>query len=209
MNNPSIPNEIIKAFEQKGFTLLVKGKAGTGKTTLSLETLELSKNKVYISSRITPSTIVKQFPWLKVDEISFIDATQTFIPGESITAQIERAIRFREMPGFLQKLYDIVINMGENPIVVIDSWDAIRNSILQETIEAKRVETVLAEMVRYLKFNLVLVVEDRAEYLEYIADGIVELRSEIVDNRRLRIIEIKKMRGVETVSYTHLTLPTN
>ena len=193
----TIPNEIFEAFKQKGYTLLVKGKAGTGKTTLSLEFLEKSNGKVYISSRITPKIILKQFPWLEKEEISFIDATQTFIQDENITSQIERAIKFREMPGFLQQLYEIVKDKGECPTVVIDSWDAIRNGIYEENIKNKRIETVLAEMVRYLKFNLILIVESEEHYLDYISDGIVTLRKETIDNRRQRIIEIEKMRSVE------------
>ncbi|MBD3230518.1 MAG: hypothetical protein GF329_20230 [Candidatus Lokiarchaeota archaeon] len=197
MDSFMVPTEILDAFKQKGYTILIKGKAGTGKTTLSLELIESAKEKIYISSRMTPKNIVSQFPWLKSNEISFIDATQTFIQDDSITSQIERAIRFREMPGFLQKLYDIVKEKSDRPIVVIDSWDAIKAGIFDKGLKAKRVESVLAEMVRYLKFNLILIVESEEQYLDYISDGIVELRSEVNENRRIRTIEIKKMRGVE------------
>jgi KaiC/GvpD/RAD55 family RecA-like ATPase len=195
----SIPFEIIQAFDQKGFTLLIKGKAGTGKTTLSLEILENfgDTDKIYISTRITPNNIVKQYPWLDYENISFIDATQTFVQDDSITHQIERAIKFREMPGFLQKVYDIIKDSEETPTVIIDSWDAIRYSTFERSDKLMRVETVLAEMVRYMKFNLVLIVESEEHYLDYISDGIVELKSEVIDNRRLRTIEIEKMRGVE------------
>lgn len=199
MIEPSVPIEIIEAFDQKGFTLLIKGKAGTGKTTLSLEMLENSENKdkIYISTRITPNNIVKQYPWLDDDNISFIDATQTFVQDDSITHQIERAIKFREMPGFLQKLYDIIRDSDEIPTVIIDSWDAIRYSTFEQSEKSMRVETVLAEMVRYLKFNLVLIVESEEHYLDYISDGIVELKSNTFKNRRIRTIMIEKMRGVE------------
>ncbi|TFF89487.1 MAG: hypothetical protein EU548_07410, partial [Promethearchaeota archaeon] len=197
MDSPMVPMEILEAFKQNGYTLLIKGKAGTGKTTLSLELIENANEKIYISSRITPKNILNQFPWLNSKEISFIDATQTFIQDDSIASQIERAIKFREMPGFLQKLYDIVKEKGDNPVVVIDSWDAIKAGIFDKGLKAKRIETVLAEMVRYLKFNLILIVESEERYLDYISDGIVELRSEVIENRRIRTIEIKKMRGVE------------
>ncbi|TFF98775.1 MAG: hypothetical protein EU547_00420 [Promethearchaeota archaeon] len=199
MIEPSVPSEILQAFDQKGFTLLIKGKAGTGKTTLSLEILENSENKdkIYISTRITPNNIVKQYPWLDDESISFIDATQTFVQDNSITHQIERAIKFREMPGFLQKLYDIIRDSDESPTVIIDSWDAIRYGNFEQSEKSMRVETVLAEMVRYLKFNLVLIVESEEHYLDYISDGIVELKSKTVDNRRIRTIIIEKMRGVE------------
>ncbi|MHA1248398.1 MAG: RAD55 family ATPase [Candidatus Helarchaeota archaeon] len=197
MFKPAVPIEITQALEQKGYTLLIKGDAGTGKTTLSLELLSQAESKVYISSRITPSTLLKQFPWLHDEEITFIDATQTFVQEDSIASQIERALKFREMPGFLQKLYTVVKNKGGCPTVVIDSWDAIKSGILEDEIMIRRSESVLAEMVRYLKFNLILVVESKELYLDYISDGIVELRSEIYDNRRQRIVRIKKMRGVE------------
>jgi len=201
---PSIPNEILKALEQNGFTLLIKGDAGTGKTTLSLEILKFAKSKIYISSRISPTMIKKQFPWLENEDIIFIDATQTFFQEDSITTQIERAIKFREMPGFLQKLYEIVKNKDSSTIVVIDSWDAIYNSILEESLESKRIETVLTEMVRFLKFNLILITESNQTSLDYISDGVVELKSEIICNRSKRVIKIKKMRGIEITQPEYL-----
>ncbi|MEM0449925.1 MAG: gas vesicle protein GvpD P-loop domain-containing protein, partial [Methanomassiliicoccales archaeon] len=50
-----------------GHSLIIRGNAGTGKTTLALQIIEeLSEidNSFYFSTRVSDSVILNQFPWL-------------------------------------------------------------------------------------------------------------------------------------------------
>jgi len=64
-----IPREIIEFFHaQGGHSLIVKGPAGTGKTTFALQlTEELGQVAAahYLSTRVSDASLFNQFPWLK------------------------------------------------------------------------------------------------------------------------------------------------
>ncbi len=64
-----IPREIIEFFNQPGgHSLIVKGPAGTGKTTFALQvTEELWEvaDSHYLSSRVSDESLYNQFPWLR------------------------------------------------------------------------------------------------------------------------------------------------
>ncbi len=49
---------------EKGYSLLVKGLPGTGKSSLALELVVHLPNSFFISTRITPEVMVQDFPWL-------------------------------------------------------------------------------------------------------------------------------------------------
>ncbi len=64
-----IPREVIEFFNQPGgHSLIVKGPAGTGKTTFALQvTEELGgvADSHYLSSRVSDESLYNQFPWLR------------------------------------------------------------------------------------------------------------------------------------------------
>ncbi len=64
-----IPKEIIEFFNQPGgHSLIVKGQAGSGKTTFALQlTEELGEvaDSHYLSSRVSDESLFNQFPWLR------------------------------------------------------------------------------------------------------------------------------------------------
>ena len=63
------PGEILDFLRSPGgHSLLIKGRAGTGKTTLALQIIEeLSDEQVdyYLSMRVSDESLYRQFPWLK------------------------------------------------------------------------------------------------------------------------------------------------
>jgi len=64
-----IPAEVLKFFQTPGgHSVIVKGSAGTGKTTFALQlTEELGgiNSSYYMSTRVSDTTLYNQFPWLK------------------------------------------------------------------------------------------------------------------------------------------------
>ena len=67
-NSMHIPNELIDFLKRETYSLLIKGGAGTGKTTLALTILRvfnINKNCLYISTRISPEQLFNYYPWLE------------------------------------------------------------------------------------------------------------------------------------------------
>lgn len=198
-----VPVEIFQSFFQDlGYSLLIKGEAGVGKTTLALELLHQFDTPIYFSTRVAPSSLYQQFPWLqgRLAPENIIDATRTFLPPyhevEALRTHIRQTLRFNSIPEFLKLLYGKIEELG-NPTIVIDSWDAILATMLQDNSEKTHMETLLVEFVRQMKVKLILVAEtERPSYLDYIVDGIVTLRDEPIDDGTVRTLEIQKTRGV-------------
>ena len=219
MNNRSnIPPEIIRFFEMlPGQTLLIKGKPGTGKTILSFEILKEiceERNGLYVSTRITPEKLYSLFPWIReiVPERNIINATpkklnealgsMRFFPTQPFDFDI--ALNFFKM------LYEDAEEMN-NPVVAIDSWDAILGTLNLQDNSVSFTQSI-CDFCHEVKTNLILISEtDGPTDLDYIVDGIVTLldtnvRGEATDgqpylehskSRILREFRIDKLRGVE------------
>ena len=72
MKDVNIPAEIKRFFEMDGSrSLLIKGPAGTGKTTLALQIMEdlgTPESSFYLTTRVSDEALFQQFPWLKDEE---------------------------------------------------------------------------------------------------------------------------------------------
>src|SRR5580658_11033956 len=80
-----VPPEVIAFLSGKGGrSLIVKGGAGTGKTTFGLELLERvgqPSRSYYLSTRVGDEALYRQFPWLKTTEMRarILDAGKLFL----------------------------------------------------------------------------------------------------------------------------------
>ncbi|MGI0151517.1 MAG: gas vesicle protein GvpD P-loop domain-containing protein, partial [Thermoplasmata archaeon] len=80
-----VPPEVIEFLSGKGGrSLIVKGGAGTGKTTFGLELLERAGRpgqSYYLSTRVGDEALYRQFPWLKATEMRarILDAGKLFL----------------------------------------------------------------------------------------------------------------------------------
>ena len=84
-----LPPEVIQFFQNPGgHSLLIKGPAGTGKTTLALQLLETIygfERNYYLSSRVSDRTLLTQFPWLIQKERTerLLHASRSFLSSLS------------------------------------------------------------------------------------------------------------------------------
>ncbi len=73
MKEVNIPKEVKEFFRKDGSrSLLIKGAAGTGKTTLALQIMEDLGNpesSFYLTTRVSDEALFMQFPWLKEEEM--------------------------------------------------------------------------------------------------------------------------------------------
>ncbi len=200
MTNSKIPPELKKALSAgMGFSLLIKGEPGTGKTMLAFELLDEvgSDKSVYLSSRVSPSALYSQFPWLE-ERVGFhvIDATKLYLSSKP----------FLKSHSFSELLYTKLAETEKPATIVIDSWDAIISGGAGEKKE--ELESAMIKLVRdyasEYKMNLILITETTdTTPLDYIVDGIIEESRITIDYRRAREILLKKLRGVRIDQYKY------
>src|SRR5271170_1248560 len=88
-----VPPEVIAFLNGKGGrSLIVKGGAGTGKTTFGLELLERvgkPQQSYYLSTRVGDEALYRQFPWLKATEMRtrVLDAAKLFLDAIQATGK--------------------------------------------------------------------------------------------------------------------------
>lgn len=194
---PRIPDELTH-FLETGHTLLIKGDAGTGKTTLALEILQSLEpiDCIYFSTRAPPSILYEYYPWLKdktvlgPEEIQFLETS-------------------RESPErLLNRLRDQLLKM-ERPFLVVDTWDAMATEM--DPKEQLRTAKAII-MTTYGTNGRTILVEETKEtsFLDFLVDGVVSLTSTDVygeseggrvyedrlERRSEREIELKKLKGV-------------
>ncbi len=189
--------EIENALElQESYTVLLKGAPGTGKTTYAITLLEHlchgDTEGVYISTRIDPSVLYKQFPGLesRVPAKNIIDATQ------SEFSESDSQVLYEDDTSFLRAVYSLVVEKDVT-ILIIDSWDAVSFQIgskNQKSIE--KLESSMLDIARKTNTRLLLISEYTGEKkMDYLVDSIIRLEKDTVDGRTARRMYVDKLRG--------------
>lgn len=193
-----MPNELMRFIQRDTYSLLIKGFAGTGKTTLALTILRAlgSKNNFfYISTRISPKQLFQYYPWLD----KFIEQPAKPVnPGEGapehgIIPSFEDA-RLDEPESLFERITNQLMDI-KSPIIIIDSWDAIASFMDKEA--RLNNERVLQTWRERAGAKLIFISEHPADTtLDFLVDGIVELKQIRHENMRVREISLLKLRGV-------------
>ncbi|OFV68285.1 hypothetical protein DRN98_03315 [Methanosarcinales archaeon] len=188
-----VPAELLRAIEKPGgFSLLLKGRPGVGKTSLALELLRaVGGEGIYLSTRVSPKALYTHFPWLEecIEPINIIDTSKIYVPTDYTvyTSAMTGTMTFPEV------LARRISEMGEGVTVVIDSWDAIK--LQCEPVEMARLEALVTELVRERNINLILTGETMdVTTLDYLVDGIVVFNDIMIEYRRVREIYMSKLR---------------
>lgn len=213
----SIPREIKDFFQiENGQTLLIKGLPGTGKTTLALEIMNSlceDRNGMYISTRIDPRRLYATNPW--VEEVlmprNVVNATQTKLL-ESLKGMGKDLSNYYAVLDFFKVFFDETEEM-DNPMIIIDSWDAVLNYTAHLIGESQHsFEQNICEFARDLDTHLIFVSEfSNVMPLDYIVDGVVTMEQfrlpgyakGSMRTRYVRQIKLDKLRGVEIGQKTY------
>jgi KaiC/GvpD/RAD55 family RecA-like ATPase len=192
-----IPYELMQFVQRNTYSLLIKGYAGTGKTTLSLSilrALKIKNNFFYISTRLSPKQLFLYYPWLG----KFIEQSKTSGPDETSEqgynlSSFEDA-RLDEPESLFERITNQLMDV-KAPIIIIDSWDAIASFMDKEA--RLNNERVLQTWRERAGAKLIFISEDPKDTtLDFLVDGIVELGQKFYDNMRIREIFLSKLRGV-------------
>jgi len=213
----SIPSEIKDFFKiEGGQTLLIKGLPGTGKTTLALEIMNClceNKNGMYISTRIDPHRLYATHPWVKdvIPPKNVVNATQTKLL-EGLKGTGKDLSSYYAVLDFFKVFFDEAEEM-DNPMIIIDSWDAILNYTSHLIAGSQHsFEQNICEFARDLDTHLIFVSEfTDVMPLDYIVDGVVTLEQfrlpsfaqESMRTRYVRQIKLDKLRSIKIRQKTY------
>jgi len=218
-----IPKEIHGLLNsEEGKFLLVKGKAGVGKTMFCLELIK-EFGGLYVSTIVTAEQLYKDCPGLEdsIPKDFILDATLHTSPKsaklKSMESEIDDSI-LREIlyettseghqgpvPPLLREI-DSMCEVAQLPFsVVIDSWDSIFSLASFPKDESgtdywlrEEMQKAVLNHFRKRNINLVMVAEgEREGRMDYLVDGIVSLTMERDLGRTLRLFKIRKIRGAE------------
>jgi len=223
---PRIPEEIMAFFNATpGQTMLIKGSPGTGKTILSLEILDEvceKGNGLYLSTRVTPQRLFELYPWASdvIPERNVVNATQTRILKSLKGTRLMNGsseFDYASALNFFKTLYEDTEEI-ENPMIVVDSWDAIL-SYLNIGDRRGALEQSLCEFCHDVETSLIFVAEREDQTsLDYAVDGVVNLLLKDVygeaeggrvydrqlERRTCREVEINKLRGVRIRQHSYI-----
>lgn len=206
-------------------SLLIRGPPGTGKTSLAVGLVErFHGRRVFITSRVDPLQLRRQFPWLHdadADPASAVSVIDSFGSEGSATNTARVLARAHEVladPGlssgdpateFLwlpSAVQDALGQVDEEhrTLLAFDSWDALVEQFLGgpgqregPVPDRATVERYLLRRVHAAGAHLVLVVErEGTSHLDYLVDGVVVTGSQFEDERLERWLTLQKLRRV-------------
>src|SRR5918995_5514688 len=190
-----IPEDLLHFIRRDTYSLLVKGFAGTGKTTLALTILNvlgIKNNFFYISTRLSPKQLFQYYPWLK----GFIQQSKpqgtSLARDHGVMSSFEDA-RLDEPESLFERITNQLMDI-KSPIIIIDSWDAIASFMDREA--RLNNERVLQTWRERAGAKLIFISEQPADTtLDFLVDGIVELKQSYYNNVKMRQIFLQKLRG--------------
>ena len=192
-----IPRELIQFLNQNTYSLLIKGHAGTGKTTLALtilRELDVKTNCLYISTRISPEQLFQYYSWLEKFFNKPKKTELTEVPEVESDVPVFLDSRLDEPGSLFERITNELMDV-KAPTIIIDSWDAVGLFMDKEA---------LMNNVRVLQMwrersgaKIIFITEAAADAtLDFLVDGVVELNQKYYNDRKVRAIFLSKLRGV-------------
>ena len=199
-----IPEDLLHFIQRDTYSLLVKGFAGTGKTTLALTILNvlgIKNNFFYISTRISPKQLFQYYPWLKDLIGQSKPRDKSLARNHEMMSSFEDA-RLDEPESLFERITNQLMDI-KSPIIIIDSWDAIASFMDREA--RLNNERVLQTWRERAGAKLIFISEQPADTtLDFLVDGIVELKQSYFNNVKIREIFLQKLRGTRITRASYL-----
>jgi len=192
-----------------------------------LEQLQIQYNTIYLSTRVGDESLNIQFPWLKELKKNFklLISSKLFLSEITKNIETEKPLKvygkrlaeefskespkkvprimfselFQNTPApEISKFYDeIEFKLPKRSIAVIDSIEGI--STRYNVSEDRFVNMIIKDIVESVNASVIFISEKATLSPEdYIVDGTVYMDYNVEEGRRIRRMNINKLRGIET-----------
>lgn len=192
--------DIHKFITNENKSLLIRGKSGTGRTTLALEIAKNYSNRfevIFISRNISIDNIYSRFPWtkslLKSENIVSINTNPDFILSEAsvILNSIMNTLSNR-----IQKIEDPFVPLKEKPrpFIILEIWDNIAKEL--DNNDIIRTQKILLSSIDKNRGFIIFLTEDMENTdIDNLIDGVITLDQSFYKSYRLREMQIYKLKG--------------
>ena len=182
-----MPNGLLEFVNNDSYSLLVKGKPGTGKTTFALtlmDNLDHNSNYFYISTRLSIKQLSYFYPWI---------SKFTIQTDSKYEYKFEDA-RLDEPESLFERITNQLMDV-KSPIIIIDTWDAIASFMdVESRLNNERVLQIWRERAGA---KLIFLCEScETTLLDSIVDGVITLKYEFKNSNYYRKLFINKLRGI-------------
>ncbi|MFX1561899.1 MAG: hypothetical protein ACFFDP_01140 [Promethearchaeota archaeon] len=163
-----LPPELNMVLNTKGYSLLLQGEVGVGKTELGLELLANAQNPFYLSMGGHHSHIHQRYPWLSesLGPDCILDLRKTV---RSARQQPSRTTLSTSLSQIISTKKDIM------PTVFINGWNTLLQSLALEPTTWPQWHQALIEIVRRRNWTLIITTTLPNDLLEELVDGVVHL----------------------------------
>lgn len=182
-----LPWELLKFVKNDSYSLLVKGKPGTGKTTFALtllDNLNNDSNYFYISTRLSLKQLSFYYPWVE----------KFFSKDENKSGYRFEDARLDEPESLFERITNQLMDV-KSPVIIIDTWDTIASFMDRESrLNNERVLQIWRERAGA---KLIFLSETfDLGILDSIVDGVITLDNSIFESNNKRQMTINKLRGL-------------
>ncbi len=199
-----IPSELMRSLKRSSSSLLIKGTAGTGKTTLAISVIRalgLKSDFLYLTTRASVSQIINDHSWAK-DWLSGPDQTKEKGPQDPYLSPLFVDARLDEPAQLFEKITNQLMD-ARSPLIVVDAWDSLRELAPSEPLEADM--RVLLAWCERANSRLIVTSEDpKAVSLDPLVGGVVVLDQKNRTEGRVRELLIPKLRGIEVRNQSYV-----
>ncbi|MCF2144626.1 MAG: AAA family ATPase [Candidatus Heimdallarchaeota archaeon] len=204
-------DKMLKGGLPKGRTILLSGPAGAGKTTLATQfiyrgILDYGDPGIYVTFDESPKTVRQNFAsynWKleSLENENLLALVDGFSMRAGVASKEKYSIRL-EIDDLLTTLISLIDELGADR-VVIDSLTALALS-LESEMRIRREILKLSAVMSSLKCTTIVTSEmsqsgeiSRYGVEEFMASGVIVLDIQEVNQRLVRSIYIRKMRGID------------
>ncbi len=182
-----LPWELLKFVKNDSYSLLIKGKPGTGKTTFALtllDNLNDDSNYFYISTRLSLKQLSFYYPWVE----------KFFSKDENKSGYRFEDARLDEPESLFERITNQLMDV-KSPVIIIDTWDTIASFMDRESrLNNERVLQIWRERAGA---KLIFLSETfDLGILDSIVDGVITLENRIFESANNRQMTINKLRGL-------------
>jgi len=202
-----LPAELSQFLNRRSYSLLIKGEAATGKTILALSILKelgAASNYLYLSTRVSPSQLFENHPWLS--ELPHTEKTEKSDFGEQ-AEEVQNQNRFvdarlDEPVPFFERITNELMD-ARSPTIVLDSWDPIGMMMKDEALLSNT--KVLQTWRERAEAKIITLIEDSDNTsFDSLFDGVITLDRYYEDGRVVRMLQLSKLSGVKVTRPSYL-----